>query len=133
MSQTLTDNEWKEKLSPEQYAVLRQKATEQPFSGTLLHNKDTGIYTCAACQATLFSSNTKFDSGSGWPSFYEAENDTSIKLVEDNLFGMHRTEVVCANCDSHLGHLFQDAPEQPTGQRFCINSVSLSFTPKDDK
>jgi peptide-methionine (R)-S-oxide reductase len=123
----ITDDEWKAKLTPEQYEVLRGKGTEAPFTGKLLHNKDGGDYTCAACGNELFTSDTKFDSGSGWPSFYDVAANESVNLTEDNSLGMHRVEVTCANCGSHLGHLFNDALDQPTGQRFCINSAALDF------
>ena len=131
MAKPVSENEWRKKLTKEQYAVLRQKATEAPFSGSLLHNKETGMYTCAACGQPLFSSDTKFESGSGWPSFYDVESKGAVKLLDDDTYGMHRTEVICDNCGSHLGHLFLDAPDQPTGQRFCINSAALAFQPKD--
>jgi len=126
-----TEDEWKTKLTPEQYAVLREKATDAPFSGKLVNNHDTGDYMCAACGTKLFDSSTKFDSGSGWPSFYDPANASAVKLIEDNSHGMSRTEVVCATCGGHLGHLFNDAVDQPTGNRFCINSTSLDFQPKD--
>jgi peptide-methionine (R)-S-oxide reductase len=126
----MTDEDFKNKLTPEQYAVLRGKATEAPFTGEFLHNKDSGMYTCMACGAELFSSDTKFDSGSGWPSFYDVAKSGAVKLIEDNTLGMKRTEAECANCGSHLGHVFDDAYDQPTGQRFCINSVALDFKPK---
>ena len=128
----LSDKDWKKKLTPQQYAVLRQKDTEAPFSGKLLHNKDNGMYACAACGAELFHSETKFDSGSGWLSFYDIENREGVKMVEDNEGGLKRVEVKCANCDSHLGHVFHDAPDQPTGLRFCINSCALDFHPTKD-
>ena len=118
------------KLTPQQKNVLFNKATEAPFTGQFLHNKATGMYTCANCGAELFSSDTKFDSGSGWPSFYEVASKGSVKLVEDTSHGMHRVEVTCATCGGHLGHLFNDAPDQPTGMRFCINSCSLDFKAK---
>lgn len=121
---------WREKLTEEQYKVLRQKATEWPFSGKLLENSQEGVYKCAACGNPLFQSETKFDSGSGWPSFYDAITD-NIQLREDNSHGMNRIEVLCGNCGSHLGHLFKDGP-QPTGKRFCINSISLNFKQKDN-
>ena len=125
--QTFNDDELKKKLTPEQYAVLREKATEPPFTGKLLDNKEKGMYVCGVCGQELFSSDTKFESGSGWPSFYDAVKKDAIKLVDDNSLGMHRVEVECGNCGSHLGHLFHDAPDQPTGQRFCINSAALEF------
>ncbi len=129
----VSDDEWKKKLTPDQYKVLREKGTEAPFSGKLLHNKDSGMYTCAACGAELFSSDTKFDSGSGWPSFYDVATKGNVKLVDDDSHGMHRTEVVCNNCGGHLGHVFDDATDQPTGKRYCINSCSLDFVPKPKK
>lgn len=123
----LTEDEWKEKLTPEQYKVLREKGTETPFSGELLHNKTNGVYSCAACRTELFKSDTKFDSGSGWPSFYDIADKKTVRLVEDTSLGMHRVEVVCAHCGGHLGHVFNDAPQTPTGMRFCINSAALEF------
>jgi peptide-methionine (R)-S-oxide reductase len=130
MPTQLSDDDWKAKLTPEQYHVLREKGTEAPGSGKLLNNKDTGDYTCAACGAVVFKSDTKFDSGSGWPSFYDMAADHAVTLTEDNSLGMSRTEVTCANCGSHLGHLFHDVPAQPTGMRFCINSAALDFQAK---
>lgn len=126
----LSEDQWKEKLTPDQYRVLREKGTEAPFSGKLLNNKSGGDYTCAACGVTVFKSATKFDSGSGWPSFYDMAADNAVTLTEDNSLGMARTEVTCTNCGSHLGHLFHDVPNQPTGMRFCINSTSLGFEKK---
>ena len=123
----LDDAQLKSKLTPEQYDVLRKKATEAPFSGKLLNNKEAGMYACAACDAPIFSSQHKFDSGSGWPSFYEVKNNKAVVLKVDRSGLMHRTEVTCANCGSHLGHLFEDAPQTPTGQRYCINSLALDF------
>ena len=123
-------DEYKNKLTPEQYRVLRQKGTEAPFSGQLLHNHKTGDYACAACGQVIFTSDTKFDSGSGWPSFYDVANTKAVKLVEDTSHGMSRVEVMCSSCGSHLGHVFHDAPEQPTGMRFCINSAALDFKEK---
>lgn len=118
------------KLTAEQKRVLFSKGTEAPFTGELLHNKDSGMYTCANCGAELFDSKTKFDSGSGWPSFFDVASRGSVKLTEDLSQGMHRVEVTCSNCGGHLGHVFNDAPEQPTGMRFCINSCSLDFKAK---
>ena len=126
----LPDDEWKKKLTPEQYKVLREKGTETPFSGKLLNEKGTGDFVCAACGATVFKSDTKFDSGSGWPSFYDPASTDAVRLIEDTSHGMRRVEVTCANCGSHLGHVFNDAPDQPTGMSFCINSTSLDFKKK---
>lgn len=125
-----TDDEMKAKLTPEQYHILREKGTEAPFTGKLLHNDKNGNYMCAACGQVVFTSDTKFDSGSGWPSFYDVANTKAVKLSEDTSAGMHRVEVTCANCGSHLGHVFNDAVDQPTGMRFCINSASLDFEEK---
>lgn len=123
-------DEWKDKLTPEQYHVLREKGTETPFTGKLLHNDKTGNYMCAACGQVVFTSDTKFDSNSGWPSFYDVANTKAVKLNEDSSHGMHRVEVTCANCGGHLGHVFNDAVDQPTGMRFCINSAALDFEEK---
>lgn len=125
------NNEWKDKLTDEQYRILREKGTEAPFSGELLHNEKTGDYTCAACKQVVFDSGTKFDSGSGWPSFYDVKDSKAVKLVEDRSLGDPRVEVTCSNCDGHLGHVFNDAPDQPTGMRFCINSTALDFKEKN--
>jgi peptide-methionine (R)-S-oxide reductase len=125
-----SNDEWKDKLTSDQYHVLREKGTEAPFSGKLLHNDKTGDYKCAACGQVVFTSDTKFDSGSGWPSFYDVANTKAVKLIEDRSLGMHRVEVACASCGGHLGHVFHDAPEQPTGVRFCINSAALDFDEK---
>lgn len=125
----MTDDDWRHRLTPEQYDILRQKGTEAPFTGKLLHNKATGSYTCAACGNEVFDSGTKFESGSGWPSFYSAKLG-AVRLKIDDSHGMHRIEVTCAVCGSHLGHMFEDAPNQPTGQHFCINSAALDFKPK---
>lgn len=126
----MAKDEWKAKLTPEQYHILREKGTEAPFSGKLLHNDKNGDYTCAACGQVIFKSDTKFDSGSGWPSFYDVANTKAVKLAEDKSLGTNRVEVMCANCGSHLGHVFNDAPDQPTGMRFCINSAALDFKEK---
>jgi len=120
-----TRQEWKEQLSEEAYRVAREHGTEAPFSGKYYDNKDDGIYNCICCDTPLFKSTTKFDSGTGWPSFYEAVEDSIIE-VKDSSYGMVRVEVRCSSCDAHLGHLFPDGPE-PTGLRYCINSVCLNF------
>jgi len=126
----LSEDEWKAKLSPEQYHILREKGTEVPGTGTLLHNEKTGDYICAACDQVVFKSDTKYESTMpgliGWPSFSEAASNEAIKLVDDNSLGMHRTEVICSNCGGHLGHLFED-PTSPNGKHFCINSAALDF------
>ncbi|MCA9346005.1 peptide-methionine (R)-S-oxide reductase MsrB [Candidatus Saccharibacteria bacterium] len=115
------------KLTDEQKDVLFNKATEAPFTGTFLYNEEDGDYVCANCGSVLFGAETKFDAGCGWPSFYDVRDTKAIKLIEDTSHGMHRVEVVCRKCDGHLGHVFNDAPDQPTGMRFCINSLSLDF------
>lgn len=127
-----TDDEWRRELSAEEYAVLRQSGTERPWTGELLDEKREGIYRCKACHAELFRSTTKFDSHCGWPSFYDASDSTAVQLIEDRTLGMVRTEVRCAACGSHLGHLFDDAPQTPTGDRYCMNSVSLEFESAED-
>jgi peptide-methionine (R)-S-oxide reductase len=131
----LPDDEWKKKLTPEQYDVLRQQGTEIPGSGALLHNDKTGEYKCAACGNTVFKSNAKYDSTIpgliGWPSFSEAADKGAVELRPDDSLSMSRTEVVCSNCGSHLGHLFDD-PSSPNGQHYCINSVALDFNEKTD-
>ena len=125
MKVTKTAKEWQEQLSPESFSVCRENGTEAPFSGTYNNNKEEGIYNCICCDTPLFTSDTKFDSGTGWPSYFECVED-AIHEIRDTQYGMVRVEVRCASCDSHLGHVFPDGPE-PTGQRYCINSVSLNF------
>jgi peptide-methionine (R)-S-oxide reductase len=125
-----TEEQWKVELTPEQYHILREKGTEQAFTGKYVDEHRDGTYTCAACGAELFDSKTKFESGTGWPSFYEPKNTENVELRPDNTFFMKRTEVVCKRCGGHLGHVFDDGPN-PTGQRFCINSCSLEL--KEEK
>ena len=122
-----TDEQWREELSAEKYAVLREAGTERAWTGELLDESRSGTYTCAACNAELFKSGTKFDSGCGWPSFYESVNPDAVELLVNNSLGMERTEVRCANCGSHLGHVFPDGFGTPTGDRYCMNSLSLDF------
>jgi peptide-methionine (R)-S-oxide reductase len=124
-----TEGEWQGCLTPEQYRVLRQKGTEMPFTGALTYNKKEGSYMCAACGSVLFKSGAKFDSGTGWPSFYDVAKKGNVKLHEDVSLGVGRTEVTCAACGGHLGHVFDDGP-QPTGLRYCINSAALKFSEK---
>jgi len=127
---TKTDEEWHATLTPEQYRVARKKGTERPFTGEFYDSKDKGIYKCAACGNELFSSEAKFDSGCGWPSFTAPAAEDNVRIEIDNSFGMERTEVLCSSCDSHLGHVFDDGP-QPTNLRYCINSVVLSLEKKE--
>ena len=129
----LSDKEWKAKLTPDQYRILRQKGTEAPFTGELLEEKRDGMFKCAACGAELFSSEHKFESGSGWPSFYDISKSEAVIVEEDSSLGMHRVEVNCANCGGHLGHVFDDGPGDKTGKRYCINSVCLAFDPNNSK
>jgi peptide-methionine (R)-S-oxide reductase len=124
---TKSDSEWRAALDPQEFQVLRKAATERPWSGALLDEHRDGLFRCKACDAPLFKSTAKFESGSGWPSFFEPVSDDAVELISDRSLGMTRTEVRCARCGSHLGHLFDDAPQTPTGERYCMNSVSLSF------
>ncbi|MBI5357542.1 peptide-methionine (R)-S-oxide reductase MsrB [Candidatus Saccharibacteria bacterium] len=125
----LSEDEWKKKLTSEQYRILRQKGTEAPFTGALLNEKRGGMFQCVACGADLFKSNHKFDSGTGWPSFYDVAQYGAVELIDDDSHGMHRIEVTCSSCGGHLGHVFDDGPEQ-TGKRYCINSACLAFQPE---
>jgi len=126
---TKTEEQWRAELAPEAYEVLRHGATERPFTGAYVHNHEDGAYRCAGCGAELFGSDTKFESGTGWPSFTEPANAANVELIEDRSHGMIRTEVRCANCGGHLGHIFDDGPG-PTGQRWCMNSCALAFEPE---
>ncbi|GEP27518.1 MULTISPECIES: peptide-methionine (R)-S-oxide reductase MsrB [Cryobacterium] len=126
-----SDSEWRSELGAEKFAVLREAGTERPGTGELLDEGRAGLYTCGACNAELFQSGTKFDSGCGWPSFYESVRPEAVELLEDRSLGSVRTEVRCANCGSHLGHVFPDGFGTPTGDRYCMNSLSLNFTPAE--
>ena len=122
----LSEEQWRERLTPDQYDILRRHGTERPFTGQYVNVKDDGVYRCAGCGAELFNSETKFESGTGWPSFYEPAVAENIELRDDSSFGMHRTEVLCRRCGGHLGHVFEDGP-RPTGLRYCINSCALDL------
>ena len=122
-----TDEEWREKLSPEEYRVLRERETETPFSGAYVENHEEGVYRCKACGNLLFTSDQKFDSGTGWPSFTDPAVVENVGTRPDDTYGMHRTEVYCKKCDGHLGHVFNDGPAEAGGKRYCINSVCLAF------
>jgi peptide-methionine (R)-S-oxide reductase len=126
-----SNDEWKQQLDPESFAVLRQAATERAWTGELLDEKRAGLYTCKGCGNELFKSGTKFDSGCGWPSFYESVRPDAVELIEDTTLGMVRTEVRCARCGGHLGHVFPDGFGTPTGDRYCMNSLALNFSPEE--
>lgn len=127
-----TEDEWRAELTDEQYGILRKGMTERAFTGEYYHNKADGTYHCAGCGQALFSSDTKYDSGSGWPSFWDILQENSIDIVEDKSYGMSRLEIKCSRCDSHLGHVFEDGPRETTGLRYCVNSASLKFDKNDE-
>ena len=129
---TKTDEQWRSDLSPEEYAVLREAATERPWTGELLTEHRDGVFHCKACGNALYKADAKFESGSGWPSFFEPITPDAVELIADNSLFMKRTEVRCGRCGSHLGHVFDDAPQTPTGDRFCMNSCALDFAPAED-
>ena len=126
-AQTKVEDEWSKKLTKEQYYILRQKGTERAFTGKYWNNKKEGEYKCAGCGQALFSSNKKYDSGTGWPCFFDVEDKKYVSFLEDNRYGMERIEVICSNCEGHLGHVFEDGPKNKTGLRYCVNSISLDF------
>jgi len=126
-----TEDEWKKALTPEQYKILREKGTDAPFTGEYYHAKDKGTYLCAACGQELFSSETKYDSGSGWPSFWEPVAGDKVSMATDETLGMPRVEIMCSRCGSHLGHVFDDGPAETSGKRFCVNSTSLTLKKKE--
>jgi len=127
-----SDEEWRKELTPEQYEITRKKGTERAFTGKYYHNKEDGVYLCVCCGNELFKSENKYDSGSGWPSFWAAFDEGSIRAVKDSSLGMIRTEIICGRCDAHLGHVFDDGP-RPTGLRYCVNSASLDFKRADEE
>ncbi len=127
-----SDDEWREELTPEQFRILRQAATERPFTGKYVNEKTPGVYRCAACGQELFTSETKYNSGSGWPSFWDVIDEGNVDLVKDKSMGMTRVEVVCSRCRSHLGHVFEDGPQDKTGLRYCINSAALELDAETD-
>lgn len=127
-----TDQEWREELTPEQYRILRHKGTERAFTGKYVDTKSDGTYVCAGCGQPLFASNTKYNSGSGWPSFWDVIDEGNVETHRDLSYGMVRTEITCSRCGSHLGHLFEDGPRETTGLRYCVNSASLELKPDEE-